>query len=309
MPAPRLSPAAFRRLALANVVVLVAVVVTGATVRLTGSGLGCADWPNCSATKLVDVSSRHSAIEQVNRIFSGLIAVPLVATVVAASRLRPRRPDLVRPAWALFGLFMAEAVLGGVSVLVKLAWVSVMGHFLLAITLIGLALLLVRRAREAPGPRVAVVSRGVEILGAAVYALTIVVLVLGTLVTSAGPHGGDEEAERLAWPLGDAARVHAIAVDVLVVLVVALVVTLLRTRAPRPVVTAALLTLAAMTAQGILGYVQYAQEIPALLVGFHVFGAVLVFVAVQQLLFGMRAPAQVDVPRTPHHAPPVAVAP
>jgi cytochrome c oxidase assembly protein subunit 15 len=111
----------------------------------------------------------------------------------------------------------------------------------------------------------------------------------GTLVTAAGPHGGDEEARRLGWPLGDVARIHAVSVDVLVASVVVLVVVLVRVHAPRRTLTTASFTLLAMTAQGVLGYVQYFNEIPAILVGFHVFGAVLVFVAVQELLFSMRA--------------------
>ena len=77
MRGSHLSSAGLRRLTLLNVVLLAAIVVSGAVVRLTNSGLGCADWPNCSATKLVDVSSHHAAIEQFNRIFSGAIGLPI----------------------------------------------------------------------------------------------------------------------------------------------------------------------------------------------------------------------------------------
>src|SRR5262249_8654206 len=150
---PYVTSTAFRRLALVNVVLLAAIVVSGAIVRLTNSGLGCADWPNCSATKLVDVSGHHAAIEQVNRIFSGAIGVPLALALIGAYRLRPRRDDLIRLSWILFALFWGEAVLGGISVKVKLAWFSVTGHFLLAIALIAVALLMHHRAGTAPGPR------------------------------------------------------------------------------------------------------------------------------------------------------------
>ena len=210
--------------------------------------------------------------------------------MIGAYRRRPRRDDLIRPAWILLGLFLSEAIVGGISVKVQLAWFSVMSHFLLAIGLVGVALLVHRRAgSETAGPWRRVVPPGVEWLARAVYALTIWVLLWGTLVTAAGPHGGDEEARRLGWPLGDVARIHAVSVDVLVVLVLALVVALVRVHAPRRTLTTASLTLLVMTAQGVLGYVQYFNEIPAILVGFHVFGAVLVFVAVQELLFSMRA--------------------
>ncbi len=292
MSLPRLSPTAFRRLTLVNVVLLVAIIVSGAIVRLTNSGLGCANWPNCSATKLVDVSTHHAAIEQLNRIFSGAIGVPIALALLGAYRRDPRRNDLVRMGWVLFGLFWAEAVLGGISVMVKLAWVSVMGHFLLALALVGIALWMFRRAGEPDGvvERRLVVSPRVALLARAVYALTIWVLVWGTLVTAAGPHGGDAEARRIGWPLVDVARVHGASVDVLVGLVLVLVIVLVRTRAPRRVLNVASITILVMAAQGILGYVQYFEEIPAVLVGFHVFGAVLVFICVQQLMFELRAP-------------------
>ena len=125
-------------------------------------------------------------------------------------------------------------------------------------------------------------------LALAVYALTIWVLVLGTLVTAAGPHGGDSQARRLGWPLGDVARVHGASVDVLVALTLVLVVTLVRTRAPARALNVASITVVVMVAQGVLGYVQYFNRIPAVLVGFHVFGAVCVFTSVQLLLLELR---------------------
>src|SRR5438067_8283841 len=135
-----LSSAGLRRLTLLSVVLLAAIVVSGAVVRLTNSGLGCADWPNCSATKLVDVSSHHAAIEQFNRIFSGAIGLPIGLALLGAYLVRPKRDDQIRLAWILFGVVWAEAVRGGIVVEVRLAWVSVSGHLLLAIALIEIAL-------------------------------------------------------------------------------------------------------------------------------------------------------------------------
>jgi cytochrome c oxidase assembly protein subunit 15 len=283
-----LSSAALRRLTLVNVVLLAALIVSGAVVRLTNSGLGCADWPACSATKLVDVSTHHAAIEQLNRIFSGAIGVPIGLALVGAYRLRPKRDDLVRLAWIMFGLFWAEAVLGGISVKVRLAWVSVTGHFLLAIGLIGVALIMHHRASTADAPRRLAVPPETWLLARIVYVLTIWVVIAGTLVTAAGPHGGDAQARRLGYPLGDVARIHGASVDVLVALTLVLVVMLARVRAPRRVLNFASLTVVVMTAQGVLGYVQYFNRIPAVLVGFHVFGAVCVFACVQQLVLELR---------------------
>ena len=124
--------------------------------------------------------------------------------------------------------------------------------------------------------------------------MTIWVLVMGTLVTAAGPHGGDAEARRLSWQIDDLARVHAVSVDVLVALVLALVALLARDKAPRRALTTASCALAAMIAQGTLGYVQYFNGIPELLVGLHVVGAVLVFGTVQWLVLELRVPVNAE---------------
>jgi cytochrome c oxidase assembly protein subunit 15 len=309
MRVPRLSPRAFQRLTLINVVLLVAIIVSGAAVRLTNSGLGCADWPRCSPDQFVDVaSSHHALIEQLNRLFSGAIGIPIGLALLASYFRTPRRRDLTMLAWIMFGLFWCEAILGGISVKVHLAWVSVMGHFLLAIALVGIALVMHRRAGEPDGPRRLVVSPRLYGYALGVYALTIWVLVAGTLVTAAGPHGGDREARRLSWPIGDAARVHGISVDILVAAVLVLVVLLVRAHAPRRVLVAASAGLGAMVAQGILGYVQYAQQIPALLVGFHVFGAVLVFGTMQQLMLELRVVDTTPAPDAVDEREPIGVA-
>lgn len=288
MRVPQLTPRAFRRLTLVSLVLLVVVIVTGAAVRLTDSGLGCSDWPRCEPDDFVSIDSSHQAIEQLNRLFSGAIGVPIALTIFFAHRRVPRRRDLVVGSWTMMALFLANAVVGGISVLVELAWMSVMGHFLLAIALVGVALTTFRRAGEEDGPRASVVSARTHALARAVYAGTVWVLVAGTLVTAAGPHGGDERAERLAWPITDAARVHAVSVDVLVAVVLVLVALLVRDRAPRPVLVTASFALGAMVAQGVLGYVQYFNAIPEILVAFHVAGAVLVFSSVHWLLLSMR---------------------
>ncbi len=290
MRVPRMSAAAFRRLTNVNLVLLVAIIVSGAIVRLTNSGLGCRDWPNCSATRFVNVSTHHAAIEQINRLFSGAIGIPLALAVFAAYRLHPARRDLARLAWILFGLFWCEAIVGGISVQVKLAWVSVMGHFLLALALVSVALRMRQRARELAAPRSPVVSPRARQLVYTVYVWTIGVVILGTLVTAAGPHGGDKDAKRLTIPIADLARAHGVAVDALIALTLLTTFVLARSGAPRAVLNTASLTVAAMVAQGLLGYIQYARAIPAVLVGFHVFGAVLVFGAVQQLQLATTAP-------------------
>ena len=133
-------------------------------------------------------------------------------------------------------------------------------------------------------------SQPTRYLARGVFVLTIWVLIAGTLVTAAGPHGGDAEAKRLSWPIPDAARLHAASVDILLVLVVILAWRLQRDRAPRRALTMVSAFLVLGCAQAALGYIQYFNAIPAVLVGFHVAGAVLVFSAVMQLQLELTVP-------------------
>ena len=111
MRVPRMSAGAFRRLTTVNLVLLVAIVVSGAIVRLTNSGLGCRDWPNCSATQFVSVATHHAAIEQINRIFSGAIGIPLGAHACSARTSSGRgAATSCGSRGSLFGLFWCEAI-------------------------------------------------------------------------------------------------------------------------------------------------------------------------------------------------------
>jgi cytochrome c oxidase assembly protein subunit 15 len=150
-----------------------------------------------------------------------------------------------------------------------------------------------QRANETPGPRAPVVAPRASRLVRIVYVWTIGVVILGTLVTASGPHGGDNQAKRLAIPIADLARVHGTAVDLLVILTLVTAWVLGRTRAPRVVLNTISFVIGVMIAQGVLGYVQYFKGVPPVLVGFHVFGAVIVFGAVQQLVLSLEA--RVDV--------------
>jgi len=221
-------------------------------------------------------------------LLSGAIGIPIAIAIIAAYRRKPRRRDLIVLSWVLFALFWGEAVLGGIAVKVELAWVSVMGHFLLAIALVGVALTIHHRAGEPEGPAHLVVSETARLMARLVYVLTIWVLIAGTLVTAAGPHGGDIKAKRLTWPIQDVARVHGVSVNILIAATLVLIFLLWRDRAPVRVLRTAEVLVALMCVQAVIGYVQYFNAIPALLVGFHVAGAVLVFSAVQQLQLELR---------------------
>ena len=131
--ARRLSDKRYAWITRAALTSLVIIVITGAAVRLTGSGLGCSDWPRCNDEKFVDVSSFHGAIEQLNRLFTGVVTVLVMASVLAARFLVERRRDLERLAWLLVLGVIGQIVLGGVVVLTDLNPVANQGHFLLSL--------------------------------------------------------------------------------------------------------------------------------------------------------------------------------
>ena len=116
MRLPRVSPGTYRGLTLAALVLLVAIVVTGALVRLTDSGLGCSDWPNCSESKFIDVSSWHARIEQLNRLFTGLVGVAVIAAVLGSLLRAPRRRDLTGSRCSLVVGVIGQALVGGLVV-------------------------------------------------------------------------------------------------------------------------------------------------------------------------------------------------
>jgi cytochrome c oxidase assembly protein subunit 15 len=273
--APTLSPSQFRAVSIAALFAICAIIVTGAAVRLTGSGLGCADWPACSSTKFIDVSSRHAAIEQVNRLFTGFVSVAVIASVLGSLIRVPRRRDLTMLSLGLVVGVLAQIVLGGITVLADLHPVAVQGHMLLSLLLVTNAVVLVHRAGE-PDDGVAMrpVSPEISRHTFAVAVLTAIALVTGTVVTGAGPHAGDEDARRFGIDIADAARVHGSSV---VIVVVTMLVLAWRLRS-RPAERAELAEwisawIVVALLQGSVGYIQYFNEVPAVLVGIHVFGA------------------------------------
>jgi len=303
---PTLSPAAYRRVTLVALVALVVIVVSGAAVRLSGSGLGCTDWPTCEEGRLApeSVSDAPAMIEFANRTFTGVVSVAVALAVLGALRRRPQRRDLTVLAVGLVVGVAAQAVLGGLVVWYGLSPWFVMGHFLLSLVLVTDAVVLHHRAGAPPGPVRPVVGRGAQALGWLVVAAAAVVVTTGTVVTATGPHAGDDTAERFDLALPDVARLHGSAVLVLLGLVLALLRVLWRDGAPAPVTDAARVLLLVLVAQAVVGYTQWFTGVPALLVGVHVFGAVAVWVAVLRTGLALRAvPGAPVVERRPAPAP------
>jgi cytochrome c oxidase assembly protein subunit 15 len=268
------SPQRFRAVALLALVALTAIVVTGAAVRLTGSGLGCTDWPGCTDTEFVPARDGHAWVEFGNRIVSGLVGLVVVALVVAAHRRRPRRTDLVRLSWGIVAGTVAQVVVGAITVRTHLSPPVVMLHFALSMVLLANAVVLWQRASW-PGDVAPVRPPGSAAQATAATAVlpaAAVVVFLGMVVTGAGPHGGDEHVERLAVSLPSVARLHGASALVFAALVIVLC-WLVRGERGSPVRRRAVSLAAVTAAQVAIGYTQYFTGVPEVLVALHVLGA------------------------------------
>jgi len=280
------SAAVLRRLALASVVANVAIVVTGGAVRLTGSGLGCPTWPTCTNDSFVPTGELgiHSMIEFTNRSLTFVLTVIAISTLAVA--ILNRREVLL--ASLAFGGIPAQAVLGGVTVLTGLNPWTVACHFLLSMVIIAVTFTLWWRVTErwvVPAPR------AVRAACWSTVGLTALVLAAGTVVTGSGPHAGDADTRRMGFSPEAVAQLHADLVMVLIGVTLALVL-LARASGGAPAVARAARDLLAIElAQGLIGFVQYFTEVPALLVGLHMLGAALVWVAALRLLVEARGPA------------------
>lgn len=291
-----ISPQRYRRISVIALGALATIIMTGASVRLTGSGLGCDDWPRCSSERLIDVSSMHAAIEQLNRLFTGVVAAAVIAAVLGAYKRPPRRTDLLVLAWLLVVGVLANAVLGGISVLVDLHPLAVQGHMLLSMGLIVAATMLVRRAGEPDGvPREVVVSTPTQRLVWLHFTLTCVAIFTGTIVTGSGPHAGDESARRFGFDISSVSRVHAITVLVTIAVTLLIALRIQSNARDRVALTGVVSTwIFVGVLQAVLGYVQYLNDIPALLVGIHIAGATAVMIISTLLLLNTTRPVVVE---------------
>jgi cytochrome c oxidase assembly protein subunit 15 len=271
------------RLALASVIVNVLIVVTGGAVRLSGSGLGCPTFPSCGDGSLTPTREfgAHGVIEFTNRQLTFVVVAVVAATLLAA--ILDKRE--VRLAALLAASIPAQALLGGLTVLTHLNPWLVALHFLLSVAIIAIAFTLWWRVA---GPTTAIASTAMQRAAAALALLTVAVLAIGTVVTGSGPHAGDVntsgKVRRTGLDVGSMSQLHA---DVVMLLIGATIGFALLARAAGAsarLQRAAWLLLAAELAQGSVGFVQYFTHLPAVLVGFHMFGACLVWLAVLLIL-------------------------
>lgn len=277
---PRLSPRAYRRITLVALLAQVFITVSGAAVRLTGSGLGCSDWPTCEENQIVAPLEYHAMIEFVNRTVTGFVSVAVILAVLGSLLRTPRRRDLTWLSLGLVAGVIGQIILGGLTVLFELLPPFVIAHFALSMVLIWNALVLHQRSRYAESPALPVVPKNVRVLGRLLVIVAALTLFTGTIVTGTGPHGGDETVDRLTFDIGSVARVHSIAVWIFLALTIAIFVMLRTSGAPTNVDTAAKILVAAIVGQGAIGYLQYFTSVPPGLVLLHVLGSAVVWIAV-----------------------------
>ncbi|MFF3124138.1 heme A synthase [Streptomyces sp. NPDC057908] len=284
-------PRTVRRAAMSAVVMAVIIVVTGGAVRLTGSGLGCPTWPKCTDESLTATSAMgfHGAIEFGNRMLTYVLCAAVGWAIIAARSAKPWRHSLTRLGWVQFWVVMGNAVLGGIVVLVGLNPYTVAAHFLLSTALLTVAMVTWQRVREgdtAPRPLVGKAVSQLTWLLAVVAGLLIAV---GTVVTGAGRHAGDSsDVHRIPIDWKMITQLHADLAWAVVALTVALWFVLKAVDAPIGPLHRTRDLFLVLLGQGVIGYVQYFTDTPEILVGLHMFGSCLVWIAVVRVLLSLR---------------------
>jgi len=281
-PRRRITLVTYRRITLLALLALAVIVVSGAAVRLTGSGLGCEDWPRCSEKRFVAEGEFHALVEFINRTFTGVVSVAVILAVLGSLWLDQRRRDLTFWSLGLVAGVIAQIILGGLVVLFDLSPWLVLGHFALSMALVWNAVVLYHRAGGPAGPRASTLSPSLTMVTRAVLALSMIVIFTGTIVTGTGPHSGahgDQFVERLPFAVHNVARLHGSAMIVFLIATLALGWMLrpgsveTNSAAARRARIDLTTLLAVLVAQAAIGYVQYFSDVPPLLVGIHVAGA------------------------------------
>ena len=290
-----MTPRQFSRLALLSFIGSALIVISGAAVRLTGSGLGCPDWPSCYRHHLTAQASLHPLIEFTNRLVTIVLIVVFIATVVAAHLRRPKRRDLIVLSWMLILGVLADAVLGGIVVYTKLNPYLVASHMWLSLAMLVLAVVLHHRSRYdySPGARADVASPATRKVAWVIDGVFALVIVFGTSTTGSGPHAGGSQgqdvAKRLPFALKDIVMAHSAAAVAFLGMVTATWLILEATGGPARIRGGAKRLFYVGLAQGAIGFIQYATHLPAWLVELHVIGACSLTIGVTSFQLGQIA--------------------
>ncbi|MFJ9677561.1 heme A synthase [Streptomyces sp. NPDC101194] len=285
------SPRTVRRAAMSAVVMAVLIVVTGGAVRLTGSGLGCPTWPKCTDESLTATSEMglHGVIEFGNRMLTYVLCAAVGWAIIAARSAKPWRHSLTRLGWTQFWVVMGNAVLGGIVVLVGLNPYTVAAHFLLSTALLTVAMVTWQRVREGDSAPRPLVGKAVSQLAWLLAVVAGLLIAVGTVVTGAGRHAGDSsDVHRIPIDWKMITQLHADLAWAVVALTVALWFVLKAVDAPIGPLHRARDLFLVLMGQGVIGYVQYFTDTPEILVGLHMFGSCLVWIAVVRVLLSLR---------------------
>ncbi|MET8701157.1 COX15/CtaA family protein [Kitasatospora sp. NPDC004723] len=325
-----LGPRSIRAAAVASVVAAIGIIMTGGVVRVTGSGLGCPDWPMCTDSTLAPTAEMglHGAIEFSNRMLTSVLCVVVGWVIIAARLQRTPMPQVLRGGWAQFWVVVLNAVVGGVTVWLTLSPYIVATHFLAAVLLLTTAVVtwdatlhatsggaMGEAMGEAPDGARTAPSERARRLATALMAVAAVMVVAGTVTSGTGPHAGDSsDVPRIGLDWTTVTVVHGVLAAAVLVLA-ALLFAALR---PDPCGAGArrrtVVFLVALVAQGLLGVVQSLTALPAAAVILHLLGAAMVWVGALRVLLAVRparrpAPAGPEaaalpapVVRTPEHA-------
>lgn len=310
MPVTAPAPRWLRRIFWANLIAQIGIVITGGIVRVTGSGLGCPTWPECVDGSITPTASQtegvHKLVEFGNRTLTGVLMILAVAAIIGV--LVWRRRSGVRRPWVftlaavpLVGT-LAQAVLGGVTVLVDLHPLAVASHLLLSMAVIAACVALVEFASESADPPGTALTRpATRYVGNALIAITSLVIVMGTVVTGSGPHAGDARTERLDIDPRLVSWLHADVVLLFIGLLIGMLALLYVDHSSAVARRRAWWVVAFALLQASIGYVQYFTGLPWVLVTLHLLGACLVWVGVWRLRFSLTqrqaAPTAANSPR------------
>ena len=304
-----ISPAQYQKITRISLLLLAFIIVTGAAVRLSGSGLGCSDWPTCENDQLVaEIDDVHAMVEFVNRVITGFVALAVIIAVLGSLFRTPKRKDLTYLSIGLVFGVIVQVIVGALVVREHLPPSLVITHFLVSMVLVWNAVELDHRSRLPDRADKSLPAKTLKGLTKLLLAIGVVVIVTGTIVTGSGPHSGAEkqqilealenqgetpaistlEVERLPFDVPDVARIHGISVMIFLLLTLR-VLFMIKRNSPTLLPNGQNL-MAAIIVQAGIGYLQYFTGVPALLVGIHVAGATLIWVMILRLYLSVHQP-------------------
>ena len=304
-----ISPAQYQKITRISLLLLAFIIVTGAAVRLSGSGLGCSDWPTCENDQLVaEIDDVHAMVEFVNRVITGFVALAVIIAVLGSLFRTPKRKDLTYLSIGLVFGVIVQVIVGALVVREHLPPSLVITHFLVSMVLVWNAVELDHRSRLPDRADKSLPAKTLKGLTKLLLAIGVVVIVTGTIVTGSGPHSGAEkqqilealenqgetpaistlEVERLPFDVPDVARIHGISVMIFLLLTLR-VLFMIKRNSPTLLPNGQNL-MAAIIVQAGIGYLQYFTGVPALLVGIHVAGATLIWVMILRLYLAVNKP-------------------